>query len=87
MITASCLRLPAVRSVSDIFWKSLDEAASNDFIAQLHARKNEIYAELVASGQVTLRPGIARLIKEARRLQVSNRDCDDNEQGQSRCAA
>jgi HAD superfamily hydrolase (TIGR01509 family) len=48
------------------FLKSLDEADSDDFIGELHARKNEIYAELVASGQVTLRPGIARLIKEAR---------------------
>jgi HAD superfamily hydrolase (TIGR01509 family) len=53
------------------FLVSVDEAASDDFIAQLHARKNEIYAGLLASGQATLRPGIARLIKEARDCKIA----------------
>ncbi len=35
-------------------------------IAALHIRKNAIYADLVAQGQVLARPGIARLIGEAR---------------------
>ena len=33
--------------------------------AELHARKNAIYAERVAAGAVTLRPGVAELIDEA----------------------
>jgi HAD superfamily hydrolase (TIGR01509 family) len=36
-------------------------------IASLHERKNQLYAELIASGVVTPRPGIAALIAEARR--------------------
>ncbi len=42
------------------------EAASDNFIADAHARKNEIYAELVDQGAAALRPGIDRLISEAR---------------------
>lgn len=36
-------------------------------IAALHERKNQLYAELIASGAATPRPGIAALIAEARR--------------------
>ena len=39
----------------------LDAAA----IADLHARKTVRYARLVATGEVTLRPGVARLLGEA----------------------
>ena len=35
-------------------------------IPELHARKTERYGELIASGSVPLRPGVARLIDEAR---------------------
>lgn len=35
--------------------------------AELHARKNQLYAERVAAGAVTLRPGVAELIGEALR--------------------
>ncbi len=48
------------------FLKLIGETATDQFIADVHARKNEIYAALVASGTVALRPGIARLIGEAR---------------------
>jgi HAD superfamily hydrolase (TIGR01509 family) len=37
-----------------------------DRIADLHAKKTRIYAELVAGGALTLRPGIMRLLREAR---------------------
>jgi HAD superfamily hydrolase (TIGR01509 family) len=48
------------------FLMLIGETATDQFIADVHARKNEIYVELVASGAVALRPGIARLIGEAR---------------------
>jgi len=46
---------------------AIGEAATPDEIALLHRRKNRIYADLVESGAVQLRPGVARLIAEARR--------------------
>lgn len=36
------------------------------FIAGLHKAKNQIYAEMVAAGDVPLRPGVKRLLREAR---------------------
>lgn len=41
-----------------------DEALAR--LSELHAAKNRRYAELVGAGGVTLRPGVARLIGEAR---------------------
>ena len=38
----------------------------DDFIAKLHAAKTENYKKLMSEGKVPLRPGIARLIQEAR---------------------
>lgn len=38
----------------------------NALVAALHATKTEHYVRLVASGQLPLRPGVARLINEAR---------------------
>jgi len=35
------------------------------YIAKLHARKTEIYTKALAEGQLPLRPGIERLLKEA----------------------
>ncbi len=43
-----------------------DGARALDLVAELHAAKNARYAELVAGGAARLRPGIARLIEEAR---------------------
>jgi beta-phosphoglucomutase-like phosphatase (HAD superfamily) len=39
-------------------------------IAILHEIKNRCYANLVAAGALTLRPGVARLLREARRAGV-----------------
>ncbi|QXQ05960.1 HAD-IA family hydrolase [Sphingosinicellaceae bacterium] len=48
------------------FLTTIGETATPAEIATLHARKNALYADLVASGEVALRPGVARLIGEAR---------------------
>jgi HAD superfamily hydrolase (TIGR01509 family) len=37
-----------------------------DFVARLHAAKSRHYAELVAEGAVRVRPGVRRLLREAR---------------------
>lgn len=52
------------------FADAIGESASDNFIAGVHARKNEIYAELVEDGTVALRPGIARLIGEAQNKSI-----------------
>lgn len=41
-------------------------AASDEFIASLHAAKTEHYRQLLASGAIPLRPGVRRLLEEAR---------------------
>lgn len=38
----------------------------DEFIAGLHRAKNKLYAELIAAGDVPLRPGVKRLLCEAR---------------------
>jgi HAD superfamily hydrolase (TIGR01509 family) len=45
---------------------AFDPDASPELVAALHRRKTEIYTGMVASGRVMLRPGIERLIGEAR---------------------
>jgi HAD superfamily hydrolase (TIGR01509 family) len=42
-----------------------DTDALHDQIARLHARKTEIFTEIVASGALPGRPGIARIVDEA----------------------
>lgn len=42
------------------------EILTPDFIKLVHARKTEIYAELLRAGALKLRPGVARLFDEAR---------------------
>jgi HAD superfamily hydrolase (TIGR01509 family) len=53
------------------FLTLIGETAPDQFIADLHTTKNEIYAQLVASGAVALRPGIARIISEARHANIA----------------
>lgn len=48
------------------FVNTIGERVSDDFIAEVHASKNEIYAQLVEDGAVALRPGIVRLMQEGR---------------------
>jgi len=42
------------------------EGDLEDFLAELHRRKNAHYADLLAQGEVPLRPGVERLLREAR---------------------
>lgn len=42
-----------------------DEDGQRDVLARWHRRKTEIYTELVASGALPARPGIARIVGEA----------------------
>lgn len=52
------------------FLDTIGGTATDDEVAALHIRKNVLYAEMVANGTVTLRPGVARLIDEARRAEL-----------------
>lgn len=45
-----------------------DTPALDGLIARLHKRKTELYTAIVAAGGVPFRPGVARLINEARAL-------------------
>lgn len=58
------------------WWHRLDpagaatpEAAAR--IARLHARKTVLYVDLVARGAVQLRPGVARLLQDARQAGIT----------------
>ena len=53
------------------WWQRVDPSAgagagAREAVARLHALKTRHYVELVQSGAVTLRPGVARLLHEAR---------------------
>ncbi len=48
------------------FMNAIGASEPDGFIARVHERKNVIYEQLVANGDVALRPGVARLIGEAR---------------------
>ncbi|MGB7536373.1 MAG: HAD family hydrolase, partial [Azonexus sp.] len=70
-----------------------DAARRPDFdalVAALHATKTEHYVRLVASGQLPLRPGIARLINEARaaglRLAIATTTTPENVEALLRAA-
>jgi len=70
-----------------------DVANRPDFdalVAALHATKTEHYVRLVASGQLPLRPGIARLINEARaaglRLAIATTTTPENVEALLRAA-
>ena len=59
-------------------------------VAALHATKTEHYVRLVASGQLPLRPGVARLINEARaaglRLAIATTTTPENVEALLRAA-
>jgi len=48
------------------FLATIGETGTPAEIASLHARKNLLFADLVAAGTIIPRPGVARLIAEAR---------------------
>jgi len=45
---------------------SMPEKEQSSFVAQLHALKTSLFVELVERGELPLRPGVARLVREAR---------------------
>ena len=47
-------------------WPPISGDDRDTFIADLHALKSSIYKELIESGQLSLRPGINRIVDEAR---------------------
>lgn len=47
-------------------WRPPDGAAAAGRVAELHAAKTARYVALVAEGRTALRPGVARLVAEAR---------------------
>lgn len=58
------------------WWRQVDPAAAADgtapsFVAALHAAKSRHYEALVAAGAVALRPGVVRLLEEARRARLT----------------
>ena len=52
-----------------------DSDAQKEMVKELHARKTAIFMELVDSGKVPLRPGVARLVGEAREAGVPMAVC------------
>ena len=54
----------------------------NGWIAELHQAKTKIYADMMAAGEVELRPGVERLIREARqaglKLAIATTTTPDN---------
>lgn len=47
-------------------YDTTNETLSEEKIAALHSRKTAIYNETLAQGELSLRPGVARLIKDAK---------------------
>ena len=45
--------------------ETIEESQRKDFVAGLHKRKTDLFMDLVESGQLPLRPGVATLIDEA----------------------
>ena len=52
------------------FGKDVDPSTVDDLIIKLHKRKTEIFIELIENGNLQLRPGIHRLMKEANDYKV-----------------
>lgn len=52
------------------FVENISAVITDAEIAEMHVRKNTIYAELIGFGAAELRPGIARLIREAKEAGV-----------------
>ena len=76
-------------------WRGLDPAAAQApgaaaLVAELHRRKTRHYVELVDAGTVALRPGVRRLLRQAReaglRLAIATTTTPDNVQALLRAA-
>jgi len=54
---------------------SRGEQERREFVADLHALKTRLFVEMVESGALPLRPGVARLVREARAAGVKLAVC------------
>lgn len=49
------------------YWREREASPPDDeLIRRIHRRKTEIYGDIVAAGGIALRPGVARLLQQAR---------------------
>ena len=48
----------------------IDNKNINDFAAKIHQLKTKYYLQLLRKGEITLRPGVKRLIQEARKANI-----------------
>lgn len=46
-------------------WPVSGDEAKNELIASLHKTKTDIFTDIIASGQLPLRPGVSRIVDEA----------------------
>lgn len=46
-------------------WPSLGSRGADELIAELHKKKTELFMETISSGELPLRPGVARIVDEA----------------------
>lgn len=46
-------------------WPSLGSRGADELIAELHKKKTELFMEIISSGELPLRPGVARIVDEA----------------------
>ena len=85
--TAACWASPGARSASGTSARAttpqfLDRPDADEAIAALHAAKTRRYVEYVEAGRIGLRPGVARLVAEARaagtRLAIATTTNPDN---------
>ena len=77
------------------YWRGIDPEAAGagvagGLVAELHRRKTRHYVELVDAGAVALRPGVRRLLEQAReaglRLAIATTTTPDNVQALLRAA-
>jgi HAD superfamily hydrolase (TIGR01509 family) len=62
------------------FGKPVDPAEEDDLIQSLHKRKTDIFIEMIEGGQLPLRPGVHRVMTEARQMGLTVGVCTTSNQ-------
>lgn len=60
---------------NNVGWPAVEEVRRKEFVAGLHKKKTELFMDLVESGELPLRPGVAALVDEALRNGVKVAVC------------
>ena len=60
---------------NNVGWPAVAEVRRKEFVAGLHKRKTDLFMDLVESGELPLRPGVAALVDEALRNGVKVAVC------------